>query len=156
MRYQVDQSSLTNFRENVAIGSQGRNSYVEVLSNMGGSSTRSVVVDQETHRLVQSESEGSPSLNKSVESSTEDEDIPFDYEEPTEDESDEVDLDKTQLELEATLNKKRRGLTMLHHVRMRPYEKRKPIILNEFGQPIGPISEKEDKKRIQWVSFLDF
>ncbi|KAK9682087.1 hypothetical protein RND81_10G049100 [Saponaria officinalis] len=33
---------------------------------------------------------------------------------------------------------------MLHDVHTRPYEQRKTIILNEFGQPIGPITEKED------------
>ncbi|KAH9609797.1 hypothetical protein KSS87_016180 [Heliosperma pusillum] len=39
---------------------------------------------------------------------------------------------------------KTRGSTMLHDVHMRPYKKRKAIFLNEFDQPIGPITEKED------------
>ncbi|KAK9740511.1 hypothetical protein RND81_03G041400 [Saponaria officinalis] len=33
---------------------------------------------------------------------------------------------------------------MLHHEHTRSLEKRKAIILNEFGQPIGPIAKKED------------
>lgn len=38
----------------------------------------------------------------------------------------------------------RRGPTMLHHVHTRPLDKRKTIILNELGQPIGPITEQDD------------
>ncbi|KAH9620300.1 hypothetical protein KSS87_005712 [Heliosperma pusillum] len=39
---------------------------------------------------------------------------------------------------------KTRGSNMLHDVHMRPYKKRKAIFLNEFGQPFGPITEKQD------------
>ncbi|KAL2904143.1 WD repeat-containing protein pop1 [Bienertia sinuspersici] len=38
----------------------------------------------------------------------------------------------------------KRGPTMLHKVHMRSLEKREAIILNEFGQPIGPVTPKKD------------
>ncbi|KAL2902349.1 Cortactin-binding protein 2 [Bienertia sinuspersici] len=33
---------------------------------------------------------------------------------------------------------------MLHKVHMRSFEKREAIILNEFGQPIGPVTPEKD------------
>ncbi|KAL2893868.1 WD repeat-containing protein pop1 [Bienertia sinuspersici] len=38
----------------------------------------------------------------------------------------------------------KRGPTMLHKVHMRSFEKREAIILNEFGQPIGPVTPEKD------------
>ncbi|KAK9723895.1 hypothetical protein RND81_05G032500 [Saponaria officinalis] len=68
----------------------------------------------------------------------------FAEEEATDNEDEQVNLDNLDLELEATVKEKTRGPTMLHHVHMRSLEKRKSIILNEFGQPIGPIRNEED------------
>ncbi|XP_074307836.1 uncharacterized protein LOC141642789 [Silene latifolia] len=68
----------------------------------------------------------------------------YDDEINTEDEDEQVNLDNEDLELEATMKEKTRGPTMLHHIHTRPLEKRKSIILNEFGQPVGPITEKKD------------
>ena len=37
-----------------------------------------------------------------------------------------------------------RGPTMMHNVHMRSFENREPIILNEFGQPIGPVTPEKN------------
>ncbi|KAH9603542.1 hypothetical protein KSS87_015574, partial [Heliosperma pusillum] len=71
-------------------------------------------------------------------------DVPELEQEAIEDESEEVDLDSRDFDLDVMTEEKTRGPTMLHDVHMRPYKKRKAIFLNEFGQPIGPITEKED------------
>ncbi|XP_056699486.1 uncharacterized protein [Spinacia oleracea] len=46
--------------------------------------------------------------------------------------------------MEVNPEEKKRGPTMMHHVHTRPFEKRKAIVLNDLGQPIGPVSEDDD------------
>ncbi|KAL4578409.1 hypothetical protein LXL04_014532 [Taraxacum kok-saghyz] len=42
---------------------------------------------------------------------------------------------------------KKRGPTMMHGVQVRNFNDREAIICNEFGQPIGPVTEEKDTKR---------
>ncbi|KAK9668623.1 hypothetical protein RND81_13G076100 [Saponaria officinalis] len=70
--------------------------------------------------------------------------VPHNEQEATEDESEQVDLDSQDLEIDAISEEKTRGPTMLHHVHTRPLDERKAIILNELGQPIGPITSKDN------------
>ncbi|XP_021732623.1 uncharacterized protein LOC110699414 [Chenopodium quinoa] len=46
--------------------------------------------------------------------------------------------------LNSTTEVNKRGPTMMHKVHMRPFENREAIILNEFGQPIGPVTPEKD------------
>ncbi|KMS96089.1 hypothetical protein BVRB_002010 [Beta vulgaris subsp. vulgaris] len=76
-----------------------------------------------------------------------DEEVDSDKEEM--DDSDNEDVDDNEAE-QNTVNETEqqvaigRGPTMMHPVHMRPLEKREAIILNEFGQPIGPVTPKKD------------
>ncbi|KAL2895064.1 Phage-like element PBSX protein XkdK [Bienertia sinuspersici] len=62
----------------------------------------------------------------------------------SEDESDEESAAEEQVpEYDIDADPKR-GPTMLHKVHMRSFEKHEAIILNEFGQPIGPVTPDKD------------
>ncbi|KAL2894523.1 hypothetical protein RDABS01_010432, partial [Bienertia sinuspersici] len=62
----------------------------------------------------------------------------------SEDETENVGLEIEDLEQEAIHETKKRGPTMMHHVHTREFDKRKVIIFNEHGQPIGPVTQEED------------
>ncbi|KAL8233726.1 hypothetical protein R6Q59_019826 [Mikania micrantha] len=46
--------------------------------------------------------------------------------------------------LEKTIESKKRGSTMLHVVHTRKADDREIIICNEFGQPVGPVTNEKD------------
>ncbi|XP_021743044.1 uncharacterized protein LOC110709132 [Chenopodium quinoa] len=56
--------------------------------------------------------------------------------------------------LNSTTDVNKRGPTMMHKVHMRPFENREAIILNEFGQPIRPVTSKKDTLS-EFSRFLD-
>ncbi|KAL2943723.1 Multicopy suppressor of chk1 protein 1 [Bienertia sinuspersici] len=64
--------------------------------------------------------------------------------ESDEDENNTNDLDDRAIKELQIQGETKRGPTMLHKVHMRSFEKREAIILNEFGQPIGPVTPEKD------------
>ncbi|KAL2900565.1 Septation ring formation regulator EzrA [Bienertia sinuspersici] len=64
--------------------------------------------------------------------------------ESDEDENNTNDLDDRGIKELQIQGETIRGPTMLHKVHMRSFEKREAIILNEFGQPIGPVTPEKD------------
>ncbi|KAL2904533.1 putative carboxylesterase 1 [Bienertia sinuspersici] len=64
--------------------------------------------------------------------------------ESDEDENNTNDLDDRAIKELQIQGETKRDPTMLHKVHMRSFEKREAIILNEFGQPIGPVTPEKD------------
>uniref|UniRef100_A0A803N1I2 Uncharacterized protein n=1 Tax=Chenopodium quinoa TaxID=63459 RepID=A0A803N1I2_CHEQI len=50
------------------------------------------------------------------------------------------EADNSIIEYRVLNNVNKRGPNMMHKVHMRPFEKREAIMLNEFGQPIRPVT----------------
>ncbi|KAL2943864.1 Telomere length regulator protein rif1 [Bienertia sinuspersici] len=69
--------------------------------------------------------------------------------ESDEDENNTNDLDDRAIKELQIQGETKRGPTMLHKVHMRSFEKREAIILNEFGQPIGPVTPEKDTEAMK-------